>query len=233
VAEHTVALILTLNRKIHRAYQRVREGNFSLTGLVGFDLHGRTAGVVGFGQIGRLVGEILQGFGMQVLANDPFPDMDYARQAGISYSTLPDLLSKCDVVILTAPLTPETYHLIDKEAIGRMKPGAMLINTGRGALVDTTALIDGLKTGQIGAAGLDVYEEESEYFFEDRSDVVIADDVLARLLTFPNVLVTSHQAYLTREALDAIASTTVENVRRYFAGERGEAIHEVVPSNRP
>jgi D-lactate dehydrogenase len=231
VAEHTVALILCLNRKIHRAYQRVREGNFSLSGLVGFDLHGRTAGVVGLGQIGRLVGEILRGFGMRVLASDPYPDAEFAQRTGIDYSELDAVLSKSDVVILTAPLTPKTHHLIDGQAIECMKSGAMLINTGRGALVDTTALIDGLKTGKIGSAGLDVYEEESEYFFEDRSEVVITDDVLARLLTFPNVLITSHQAYLTRDALDAIASTTAENVMGYFAGQKGNDINEVLPSD--
>jgi D-lactate dehydrogenase len=229
VAEHTVALILNLNRKIHRAYQRVREGNFSLNGLVGFDLHGRTAGVVGVGQIGRRVAELLKGFGMRVLAYDPAPDPDYARRAGIEYVELDTVFGESDVLTLNAPLTPQTHHMIDAAAIRRMKPGVMVINTGRGALVDTAALIDGLKTGEVGAAGLDVYEEESEYFFEDRSDAVITDDLLARLLTFPNVLITSHQAFLTRDALDAIAATTVENIRQYLAGRRGEEINEVRP----
>jgi len=229
VAEHTVALILSLNRKIHRAYQRVREGNFSLSGLVGFDLHGRTAGILGLGQIGRETAKILRGFGMRVLASDPYPMPEFAEETGVIYSEPDGLLSESDVLILTAPLTPDTHHIIDAKAIEAMKPGAMLINTGRGALVDTAALIEGLKTGKVGAAGLDVYEEESEYFFEDRSEAVITDDVLARLLTFPNVLITSHQAYLTTDALDAIAGTTVENIRRYFAGERGEEINEVVP----
>jgi len=228
VAEHTVALILTLNRKTHRAHQRVREGNFSLGGLVGFDLHGRTAGVIGLGKIGRCLAEILRGFSMHVLGYDPYPDTAWARRHEVELVDLDALLARSDVVTLNAPLTPETHHLIDAGAIARMKDGALLINTGRGALVDTAALIDGLKGGKLGGAGLDVYEEESGTFFEDLSDVVLTDDVLARLLTFPNVLVTSHQAFLTTDALDAIAATTVENIRDFLAGQRGRDLANVV-----
>jgi D-lactate dehydrogenase len=228
VAEHTVALILSLNRKIHRAYQRVREGNFSLSGLVGFDLHGRTAGIVGLGKIGRVLAENLRGFGMEVLGYDPYADGAWAATAGVAVTDLDELLRRSDIVSLNAPLTPDTHHMIDAGAIERMKAGVMLVNTGRGALVDTAALIDGLKSGRIGAAGLDVYEEESGYFFEDRSEQVITDDVLARLLTFPNVLVTSHQAFLTADALRNIAETTLGNIRAFLAGKRGEELENVV-----
>lgn len=228
VAEHAAALVLTLNRKIHRAYQRVREGNFSLAGLEGFDLHGRTAGIVGLGKIGRCLVDILRGFGMTVLAHDAFPDADYAASHAVRYTELDELLRLSDVVSLHAPLTPETHHLIDADRIALMKKGALLINTSRGALVDTAALINGLKSGHLGGAGLDVYEEESEYFFEDRSAEVITDDLLARLLTFPNVLVTSHQAFLTVDALQAIAATTVANIRKFLEGKRGLEIGNIV-----
>jgi D-lactate dehydrogenase len=228
VAEHTVALILSLDRKIHRAYQRVREGNFSLGGLVGFDLRGRTAGVVGLGKIGRVLAGILRGFEMEVLGHDPHADEDWARTAGVALVERDELLAGSDIVSLNAPLTPETHHMIDARAIERMKRGVMLVNTGRGALVDTAALIAGLKSGHIGAAGLDVYEEESGTFFEDLSETVITDDVLARLLTFPNVLITSHQAFLTEEALRAIAGTTLDSIRDYLAGKRGEELTNVV-----
>jgi D-lactate dehydrogenase len=206
----------------------VREGNFSLAGLEGFDLHGRTAGVVGLGKIGRCLADVLRGFGMTVLGFDAYPDEDYAARSGVRFVDLDDLLERADVVSLHAPLTPETYHLIDADRILRMKRGALLINTSRGALVDTAALITGLKSGHLGGAGLDVYEEESEYFFEDRSDEVITDDLLARLLTVPNVLVTSHQAFLTSDALQAIAETTARNVREYLAGKRGAELENVV-----
>jgi D-lactate dehydrogenase len=230
VAEHAVALILTLNRKTHRAYERVRDGNFSLKGLVGFDLHGRTAGVVGLGKIGRCLAEILVGFGMEVVAYDAFPDAGYAVKAGIRYVDLDTLCGTSDVISLHAPLAPDTYHLVNAERIARMKPGVMLINTSRGGLLDTSALIEGLKTGHVGAAGLDVYEEESEYFFEDRSDRGITDDVLARLMTFPNVLVTSHQGFLTEEALRNIADTTLSNVMEFVGGKRGpDLTHAVLP----
>ena len=230
VAEHAVALILTLNRKTHRAYERVRDGNFSLKGLVGFDLHGRTAGVVGLGKIGRCLAEILVGFGMHVVAYDAFPDTAYAERIGIRYVDLDTLCGVSDVISLHAPLGPGTYHMVNTERIARMKPGVMIVNTSRGGLVDTSALIEGLKTGHVGAAGLDVYEEESEYFFEDRSDRVITDDVLARLMTFPNVLITSHQGFLTEEALRNIADTTLSNVMEFVGGKRGpELTHAVLP----
>lgn len=228
VAEHALALIMTLNRKVHRAHQRVREGNFSLAGLEGFDLYGRTAGVVGTGKIGQCFAEILRGLGMKVLAHDPYPDAAFAKRVGGTYVPLEELLQTSDIVSLHAPLTPDTHHMIDAAAIRTMKAGAMLINTSRGGLVDAEALIEGLKTGQVGAAGLDVYEEESEYFFEDRSDQVITDDVLARLLAFHNVIVTSHQAFLTREALSNIATTTVDNIREWLHGRRGDALSNAV-----
>ncbi len=230
VAEHAVALILTLNRKTHRAYERVRDGNFSLKGLVGFDLHGRTAGIVGLGKIGRCLAEILAGFGMHVVAYDAFPDAAYAEKVGLRYVDLDTLCGVSDVISLHAPLGSTTHHMVNAERIARMKPGVMLINTSRGGLVDTAALIEGLKTGHVGAAGLDVYEEESEYFFEDRSDRVITDDVLARLMTFPNVLVTSHQGFLTEQALSNIADTTLSNVMEFVAGKRGPGLtHAVLP----
>jgi D-lactate dehydrogenase len=208
-----VALLLTLNRKIHRAFNRVRELNFSLNGLVGFDLYGKTAGLVGTGKIGRVTGQILRGFGMRVLAYDPFPDHEWAKQTGAEYVDAPtELLRNSDVVSLHTPLTPETRHIIRAETIALMKPGSILINVSRGALVDTKALIEALKSGHIAGVGLDVYEEEEGIFFEDLSGGVLHDDDLARLLTFPNVLITSHQAFLTHEALSEIARTTVANI---------------------
>lgn len=227
VAEHAVALMLTLNRKIHRAHARVREGNFSLHGLLGFDLHGRTVGVVGTGQIGRVVTAIMHGFGCRILG------FDHARNAacealGMSYVSLPELLAASDIVTLHCPLTPETWHLIDGQAIERMKPGVMLINTSRGAVVDTKAAIAGLKSGRIGYLGLDVYEEEADYFFEDLSQGVISDDLLARLLTFPNVIVTGHQAFFTEDALRNIAETTIDNLREIE--QTGGSQNEVKPN---
>jgi D-lactate dehydrogenase len=216
VAEHAIALILTLNRKTHRAFNRVRELNFSLNGLVGFDLHGKTAGVVGTGKIGRIVASILGGFGTRVIAIDPFPDKEWARQIGVEYVDTPTLAQQSDIVSLHIPLTPETDRIVGSEFIAMMKPGAMLINVSRGRLVHTSALIDGLKSGRIGAVALDVYEEEEGVFFEDLSGVVLQDDELARLLTFPNVLITAHQAFLTREALKEISRVTVENLLRFF-----------------
>jgi len=214
VAEHTLALLLTLNRKIHRAHNRVREQNFSLAGLVGFDLHGKTAGIVGTGKIGRIVAEILRGFGMRVLACDPFPDAVWAAQHRVSYVSKVDLFAQSDVISLHSPLTPETHHLVNEPTLAAMKRGAFIVNTSRGKLIDTAALIDGLKSGRVGGVALDVYEEEEGVFFEDHSDRVLADDELARLLTFPNVLITAHQAFLTREALGEIARVTLENLRR-------------------
>jgi len=228
VAEHALALILTLNRKTHRAFNRVREGNFSLSGLVGFDLYGNTAGVVGLGAIGKCCAEILRGFGMRVLGYDVRPDLTFAERTGVELVTLESLLAQSDIISLHTPLVPDTYHLINRERILLMKQGVMLINTSRGALVDAAALIEGLKSGRIGAAGLDVYEEESEYFFEDRSDRTITDDVLARLMTFHNVLVTSHQAFLTQQALDNIAQTTLANIREYIGGKSGGELTNAV-----
>lgn len=223
VAEHAVAMVLSLNRKLHRAYARVREGNFSLEGLLGFDLHGTTVGVVGTGAIGRIFARLMHGFGCTVLAHDPLPHPEVAAIG--RYVDLPELLAASDVVSLHCPLTPDTHHLIDADAIARLKPGAMLVNTSRGALVDTVAAIEGLKSGRLGSLGLDVYEEEEHLFFQDLSDRVIQDDVFSRLLTFPNVLVTGHQAFFTREALAAIAQTTLANVTAF---ERGEGtLHRV------
>ncbi|MDA0834648.1 MAG: 2-hydroxyacid dehydrogenase [Planctomycetota bacterium] len=213
VAEHTVGLMLTLNRKIHRAYARVREGNFSLEGLLGFDFHGRTIGVVGTGQIGMLVTRIMAGFDCRLLGFDMYPNDD-CISLGLEYVSLDTVLRESDVVTLHCPLTPETRHLINAQTIKQMKPGVMLINTSRGAVVDTRAVIDGLKEGRIGSLGIDVYEEEADYFFEDLSQHMIADDVLARLLTFPNVLMTGHQAFFTQDALSAIAETTLKNLEK-------------------
>lgn len=218
VAEHTIALLLTLNRKIHRAHNRVREQNFSLAGLVGFDLHGKTAGIVGTGKIGRITAEILRGFGMRVLACDPFPDAVWAAQHRISYVSKTELFAQSDVISLHSPLTPETHHLVNEPTLAVLKRGAFIVNTSRGKLIDTAALIEALKSGRVGGVALDVYEEEEGVFFEDHSDRVLADDELARLLTFPNVLITAHQAFLTREALTEIARVTTENLRRRAAG---------------
>lgn len=212
VAEHTVALLLTLNRRIHRAHNRVREFNFSLAGLVGFDLYGKTVGIVGTGKIGRCAAEIFRGFGCRVLAHDPFPDEVWARRHGITHRTFDELLPECDILSLHLPLTPESHHLLNSGTLAKMKQGAYLINTSRGKLIDSGALIESLKSGHLGGVCLDVYEEEEGIFFEDHSDHGLDDDELARLLGFPNVLITSHQAFLTREALTEIARVTVANV---------------------
>jgi D-lactate dehydrogenase len=218
VAEHALALLLALNRKIPRASNRIRDLNFTLTGLVGFDLHGKTAGIVGTGKIGRIVAQILRGFGMQVLAYDPFPNREWADQHGVEYVDSVTLARRSDVLSLHVPLTPETRHIIKRETLGLMKPGAILVNVSRGALIDTTALIEALKSGRLGGVALDVYEEEEGIFFEDLSGQVLQDDELARLLTFPNVLITAHQAFLTNEALADIARTTIANLRACVAG---------------
>ena len=224
VAEHAVTLVLALNRRIHRAYARVREGNFALEGLLGFDMKGRTVGIVGTGRIGATFARILSGFGCTILAVDPAPDPDCIA-AGVRYVDLPELLAAADIVSLHCPLTPGTRHLIDATALARMRPGAMLINTSRGAVIDTPAVIAALKDGRLGHLGLDVYEEEADLFFEDLSDKVIQDDVFARLLSFPNVLVTGHQAFFTADALHGIAGTTIANVTAF---ERdGRAVHEI------
>lgn len=224
VAEHAVAMMLTLNRKIHRASARVREGNFALEGLLGFDFHGKTVGVVGTGKIGLCVIRIMIGFGCRILAYDPHPNQE-CIDAGADYVELPELLKQSDIVSLHCPLTPQTHHLIDEQAIASMKRGAMLINISRGGIIDTRAVIRGLKSGIIGSLGLDVYEEEDNLFFRDLSNSVIHDDVFARLLTFPNVVVTGHQAFFTREALTEIARITVENLTRF--AEHGRAAHPV------
>jgi D-lactate dehydrogenase len=221
VAEHTVGLMLALDRRIHRAYVRVREGNFSLDGLLGFDLAGRTAGIVGTGRIGALVARILAGFGCRLLAHDPSPSAECGR-LGVRYVPLPELFAAADVITLHCPLVPATHHLIDAAALARMRDGVMLVNTGRGALVDTRAVIRALKSGRIGLLGLDVYEEEEGLFFEDLSSLVLQDDALARLLTFPNVLITAHQGFFTREALQAIAETTLANVSAFAEGRASE-----------
>ncbi len=214
VAEHAMALLLSLNRHIPRAYTRTRDFNFSLSGLTGFDLYGKTVGIIGTGKIGKIFSNICKGFGMHVLAYDKFPN----PELGLTYVDLPELFSQSDVISLHCPLTEDTHHLINEESIAMMKDGAVIINTSRGGLIDTEALIGGIKSGKIYGAGLDVYEEEGDLFYEDFSGHVIQDDTLVRLIAMPNVIVTSHQAYLTKEALDNIAHTTVDNIQKFFAG---------------
>lgn len=218
VAEHAVALLQTLNRKIHRAYNRVRELNFSVAGLVGFDLYGKTVGIIGSGTIGKITAQIFRGYGCEVLVYDPSPDSVWAKENGIEYVDLSKLLSTSDVVSLHSPLTDDTYHMLDSAKVLKMKKGAYLINTSRGKLIDSSAVIEALKSRHLGGVALDVYEEEEGVFFEDHSAEALQDDVLARLLTFPNVLITSHQAFLTVEALDAIAETSMDSIRRFAAG---------------
>jgi D-lactate dehydrogenase len=214
VAEHAVGLLLTLNRKIHRAFNRVREHNFSLNGLVGFDIYNKTVGIVGTGKIGKIAAQIFRGFEAKVLAYDPFPSQDWAKKFDIEYVSFEKLLNQSDVISLHLPLTPESSHLLNSKTFGQMKHGAFLINTSRGKLIDTPALIEALKKGKLSGVALDVYEEEEGVFFEDLSDQVLLDDGLSRLLTFPNVLITSHQAFLTQEALNEIARVTMENIAR-------------------
>ncbi|MDG5815086.1 2-hydroxyacid dehydrogenase [Chitinispirillales bacterium ANBcel5] len=215
VAEHAVALMLSLNRKTHKAYFRTRDNNFAINGLLGFDMHEKTAGIIGTGKIGKVAAQILRGFGMNVLAFDVYPDKQFASENQVEYTDLDDLYKRSDIISLHCPLTPENVYMINDDSIRKMKDNVMIINTGRGKLINTQDLIKGLKSKKIGSAGLDVYEEESEYFFEDFSGEAISDDVLARLLTFPNVLITSHQAFFTKEALESIAVTTLNNIRRY------------------
>lgn len=218
IAEHVVAMIQTLNRQTHRSYNRVREGNFSLNGLVGFDLHGKTVGIIGTGRIGKVLARIMTGFGCHVLLNDIKCDENLAGELHCRYTDLEEIYKQSDIISLHLPLTPETRHMINDEAFSHMKKGVMLINTGRGALIDTKALITSLKNGQVAHAGLDVYEEEEGVFFQDLSGQILSDDVLARLLTFPNVLITSHQGFLTHEALNNIADTTLKNISEYERG---------------
>ena len=215
VAEYSLALMLSLNRKIHRAYWRTRDGNFSLNGLMGFDMHGKTIGIIGTGKIAKILIRLLKGFGMRILAYDLYPDMKFAGEEGISYVSLDELYRESDIISLHCPLTDQTKYMIDKDSIDKMKEGVMIINTGRGQLINTNDLIEGLKEKKIAAAGLDVYEEEGEYFYEDKSDKIIDDDVLARLLSFNNVIVTSHQAFFTKEALHKIVETTLQNIEDF------------------
>ena len=215
VAEHAMALLLTINRRTHKAYIRTRDFNFSLQGLAGFDLYGKTVGVIGTGKIGRVFADICKGFGMTVLAYDKFP----ALGSGLNYVELPELFEKSDIISLHCPLTEETRHIINAESIAMMKKGVTIINTSRGALVNTEDLITGIKDRKVGAACLDVYEEEGDLFYEDYSGHIVEDDKLVRLIAMPNVIVTSHQAFLTNEALDNIAATTVNNLTRFFSGD--------------
>lgn len=218
VAEHAVGLLLTLNRKIHRAYNRVRELNFSLSGLVGFDIRGKTVGIVGTGKIGRITAQIYRGFEADVIAHDPFPVLDWAAAHGVRYAALDELLAQCDIVSLHLPLVPESMHLLNERTLARTKPGVFIVNTSRGKLIDTTALIGSLKSGQVGGVALDVYEEEEGIFFQDLSGQVLLDDELSHLLVFPNVLITAHQAFLTQEALHEIARVTTANILALEAG---------------
>lgn len=224
VAEHTAALILALNRKIHRAYNRVRESNFAIDGLLGFDLNGKTVGLIGTGRIGEIMAKIATGFGCKVIAYDLRPN-PACEAIGVEYRPLEDLVETSDILSLHCPLTPDTHHLISADTVEKMKPGVMLVNTSRGGLIDAQAVIDGLKSGRIGSVALDVYEEEGDVFFEDLSDKVLQDDVLARLLSFPNVLITSHQAFFTQEAMQKIATTTLSNATGYLNGDIDPANH--------
>ncbi len=222
IAEHTMGMILMLNRKLHKAYIRTRDHNFSLDGLTGFDLNGKTVGIIGTGKIGRCFADICKGFNMNILGYDPYENKEFCGE----YVDLGELLIKSDIISLHCPLTKDNKHIICEETLSKMKKGVYIINTSRGQLVDTSALINGIKSGRVGAAGLDVYEEEASLFFEDKSDEVIRDDTLSTLISMPNVIVTSHQAFLTKEALDGIAKTTMDNFRAYFNGE--ELKNEVV-----
>ena len=219
VAEYTVALMLSLIRKIPRASWRTRDGNFSLHGLMGFDMHGKTVGVIGTGKIAKILIGILRGFGMKILAYDLYPDYKFAEETGMTYTTLDELYHRSDIITLHCPLTAETKYMINEDSISKMKDGVMIVNTGRGQLIHTNALIEGLKNKKVGYAGLDVYEEENEYFYEDKSDKIIDDDTLARLLSFNNVIVTSHQAFFTKEALRNIANTTLQNIKDFEEGK--------------
>ncbi len=225
IAEFTLGLILAVNRHLPRASARTRDGNFSLQGLLGFDLYGKTIGVVGTGKIAKVLIELLQGFGMRILGYDPYPDTAFAAKNGLEYTDIDTLLHEADIITLHCPLTQENHYMINARTIAKMKPGVMIVNTGRGGLIDTEALIQGLKSRHIGSAALDVYEEEGDYFYEDISDNIIEDDTLARLLSFNNVLLTSHQAFFTREALTNIATTTLQNIKDFADGK--ELINEV------
>lgn len=219
VAEYAVSLMLSLNRKIYRAVNRTRDGNFTLNGLLGFDMYGKTAGVIGMGRIAKELIKILHGFGMNVMAYDLYPDHEFAKQYDVKVVSLDELYANSDIISLHCPLTPDTKFLINKDSIAKMKKGVMIINTGRGKLINTEDLIEGLRSKQVGSAGLDVYEEEREYFYEDKSDKMIDDDILARLLMVPNVVLTSHQAFFTAEALHNIAVSTLDSVKEFAEGK--------------
>lgn len=229
IAEHTLALMLCLNRKVHRAFLRTKDNNFSLNGFMGFDMFQKTVGVIGTGKIGRTVVGVLKGLGMNVLAYDLFPNAEFAKQAGIEYVSLDNIYEKSDIITLHCPLTKDTEYMINETSINKMKDGVMIINTGRGKLINTKHLIEGLVSRKIGYAGLDVYEEEGEYFYEDLSNEVMADDTLARLLSFNNVIVTSHQAFFTKEAMTNIAETTMDNMSDFF--DNKELKNEVIYSD--
>ena len=219
IAEYTVGLILAVNRKIHKAYVRTREGNFSINGLMGFDLDGKTAGIIGTGKIGQILIKILKGFEMKVIAYDLYPNQKAADELGFEYVSLDELYAKSDIISLNCPLTKDTQYMINRRSMLKMKDGVILVNTGRGQLIDSADLVEALKDKKIGAVALDVYEEEENYFFQDKSTQVIEDDILGRLLSFYNVLITSHQAYFTKEAVDAITVTTLNNIRDFVEGK--------------
>lgn len=228
IAEYTVGMILALNRKIHKAYVRTREGNFSINGFMGFDLYKKTVGIIGAGKIAQILIKILKGFGTRVIAYDPYPNEKVAKELGFEFVDLDTLYKESDIISLNCPLTKETKYIINRESMNKMKDGVMIVNTGRGMLIDSIDLIEALKDKKIGSAALDVYEEEEEYFFEDMSNKVIEDDILGRLLSFHNVLITSHQAYFTEEAVEAITRTTLDNIKDFAEGK--DLINEV-PQN--
>ena len=229
VAEHTLGMILSLNRKYHKAHSRVRDGNFALDGLLGFDLHGKTIGLIGTGKIGQIFAQLISGFGCRIIAYDKFPNKDLEGK-GVEYVDLQDLYRQSDIISLHCPLTHDTFHMINEYAIAAMKDGIMIVNTSRGPLVDTNAVIEGLKKGKVGYLGLDVYEEEEELFFEDLSEVVIQDDQFVRLQTFPNVLITAHQAFFTKEAVLNISETTFSNIKEYI--QKGNSDNAVLPKGK-
>ena len=226
VAEHTVGMMLAVERRLHRAYNRVRDGNFSLDGLLGFDLRNKRVGIIGTGRIGQIVARIMRAFGCSIRAYDVVQN-DEVRDYGVRYVDLDTLFADCDIITLHCPLTPDTHHLINAENIAKMRDGVMIVNTSRGPLIDTPAVIEGLKSGKIGNLAIDVYEEEGDLFFEDLSDKVITDDVFSRLLTFPNVLITAHQAFFTQEAMSNIAHTTLDNIAAFASG--GRSGNELTP----
>lgn len=218
IAEYTMSMIMSVNRKIHKAYVRTREGNFSINGLMGFDLYEKTAGIIGTGKIAQILIKIMKGYGMKVIAYDPYPNYEKAKELGFEYVDLDTLYKNADIISLNCPLTRETRYMINRESMAKMKDGVIIVNTGRGMLIDTVDLIEALKDKKVGAAALDVYEEEADYFFEDYSNTIIEDDILGRLLSFNNVLVTSHQAFFTKEAVEEITKVTMENIKRFEEG---------------